>query len=156
MELLEMEQKLAMSLDEKIDECFKQGRDLKMELYRLEYRAVARIAELERYIYYNYIEIKLTIIINYIYSLIDDLLKDIYGEDEVSIKKRKEELYMSVEEEMLNDVEYQNKLASIRREREALQEEEKVEYERKWQAIKNRYLQNQKLKKIEYSKFILI
>ena len=155
MELLEMEQKLAMSLDEKIDECFKQRRDLKMELYWLEYRAAARIAELERYIYYNYIEIKLNIIINYIYSLLDDLLKDIYGEDIIKIKKRKEELYMSVEEKMLNDVEYQNKLASIRREREALQEEEKVKRERNIQEMRNLYLKDQKLIRIQCSKFIL-
>ncbi len=61
---------------------------------------------------------------------------------------------MSVEEEMLNDVEYQNKLASNRREREALEEEEKVEKERKWQETKNLYLKYQKSLRIKFSKFI--
>jgi hypothetical protein len=62
---------------------------------------------------------------------------------------------MSVEEKMLNDVEYQNKLASIRREREALQEEEKVKRERNIQEMRNLYLKDQKLIRIQCSKFIL-
>jgi hypothetical protein len=54
MELLEMEQKIAMA-DKMLDESYKRQRDAKMEMYRLEYRVAARLAELERYISYNYI-----------------------------------------------------------------------------------------------------